>query len=217
MVTRASAVQAVLRVNGGVVEKTIACGPVGIGVVTGRMAQSIADGCSVHHCIGKGSLRRSIGRPPGSGVDRAGHITHVKSGLPRNRGGIARLWRNRKRIGDHFGRSIVQRAPAGMGLLQKAQVTTVWTWATGSNPKSRAGEMVYPARSSACRRCRARSGCSRFCAGGPGSERSRAGASDAVHPQRPASLNVLLPPSAPTRCLPPRSSGRCPPACEPDN
>lgn len=123
--TRASAVQAVLRGNGGVVEKTIACGPVGIGVVTGRMAQSIADGCSVQHGIGigKGSLRRSIGRPPRSGVDRAGHITHVKSGLPRNRGRIARLWRNRKRIGDHFGRSIVQRAPAGMGLLQKAQVT----------------------------------------------------------------------------------------------
>ena len=82
--TRASAVQAVLRGNGGVVEKTMACGPVGIGVVTGRTAQSIADGCSVQHGIGigKSSLRRSIGRPPRSGVDRAGHITHVKSGLP---------------------------------------------------------------------------------------------------------------------------------------
>ncbi len=91
--TRASAVQAVLRGNGGVVEKTIACGPIGIGVVTGRTAQPIADGCSVQHGIGrrKGNLRRSIGRLPRSGVDRAGHITHVKSGLPHNRGGIARL------------------------------------------------------------------------------------------------------------------------------
>ena len=121
--TRASAVQAVLRGNGGVVEKTIACGPVDIGVVTVRTAQSVADGCFVQHGSGKGSLRRSIGCPPRSGVDRAGHITHVKSGLPHNRGGIARLWRNRKRIGDHFGRSIVQRAPAGMGLSQKAQAT----------------------------------------------------------------------------------------------
>ena len=107
-----------------VVEEAEAAGHVGEGVVARRPAQRIGGALALGD---QGRRRdRDVGgqqrRLEGARADRAGGIGHVPAGAPDDAVRITRRIAARMDVGDDLGRSVAERRPGVVGLLEKQQI-----------------------------------------------------------------------------------------------